>query len=344
MHKRSIIKYALKCARRPGRRGLVSVCLALVLVLTGVSPASAQSDKRWSMSVLLGGHLPDLKQLSDGLYDAPLMGEAEILVYEGGQGSGAAGEDVDENITEVQDFIFDNTVPDVGIGTQAGIEFQWHPNDRHSLILGIGSWEKTSINRVIANLPLQQYYVSNKVFSERRDKISYTEYTLGWRYNIIRDSKFNLYTRLTVHEVFDIDYREDFVFRFDDSPIVDLIGVRRVMVVEAQTASLFMGQIGLGGEWFLRDWLSLSVEGGYLVGERKFHLGNVQTKDDFLDSDNVYRNGMPYMRLSNGNLAYLVNGATPADVNNPATQADYYQQLALSFDGWRVTFRISIYY
>ena len=315
----------------------------LLTFLLTAPQAYAQNSKTWSMSLLLGGHLPDLKPLSDGLYKAPLLGQAEVLVYEGNQ-TGQVGDNVDQNITEIQDFRFDNQSPPVGMGAVAGIEFQWHPNDRHSLIIGTGAMEKTSINRVVGDLPMQSYFVSNEVLSDRRDKISYTEYTVGWRYNFIRKPRFRMYSRLTAHEVFDIDFREEYVFRFIESPIPDLIDVRRVMVVNAQTASLFMGQVGIGAEWFLRDWLSIGVEGGYLVGESKFKLHDVTTKNDFLDSDNVFRTGMPYIKMSDGTLGYMVSGTTAQDVIDPNTRENYYRTLKLGFDGWRLGFRITLYY
>ena len=325
------------------RAGMKLAWLVAVVMLLTVSQASAEGNRKWSMSLLLGGHFPQMKPLSDGLYKAPLLGQAEILVYEGTQ-TGQIGDNVDQNVTEVRDFRFDNQAPPVGMGALAGVEFGWHPNDRHTLTFGTGSMEANSINRVVGNLPVESYYKSNVVLSDRRDKISYTEYSVGWRYNFWRTPKFRMYSKISAHEIFDIDFREDFVFRFIDSPIPDLIDIRRVMVVEAQTASLFMGQVGIGAEWFLRDWLSLGVEGGYMVGQKKFKLHDVTTRSDFLDSDNVFRTGMPYIKMSDGTLGYMVSGATPQDFIDPNTREQYYRPLRLGFDGWRVGFRVTLYY
>ena len=325
------------------------VTAAAVWLLLFAVPASAQDNERWSMSVLLGGHMPQMSALSDGLYKAPMLGSATILVYEGGNTQNPDEQVIDQNITEIKDFVVDNQAPPVGLGAIAGIEFMWHPNDRHSLAIGMGSWEKVSINRSIGILPLQQYYTQNVVLSDRRDKMSYTEYTLGWQYNLVRRPGFNFYTRVNLHEVFDIDFREDYSFLFLSSPIDGLAGVRRVMVVQAQTAALLMGQLAVGGEWFLTDWLSLGVEGGYMLSERKFKLKDVQIKDDFLDtaaldSDLINRNGLPYRRLPDGTLGYLKPGTTPADVKNPATRDSFYEPVVLGFDGWRFMFRVNFYY
>ena len=334
---------------------IMRVTVAALLLLM-VASVSAQEDERWSMSVLLGGHLPAMHDLSNGLYRSPMLGDATILLYEGGNTQSTDTQVIDQNITEKRNFTVVNPAPPVGIGANAGIEFMWHPNDRHALAIGMGSWEKVSIGKTITVLPIQQYYQSNVVYSERRDKMSYTEYTLGWRYTVVKRPGFNFYTRINFHEVFDIDFREDYSFLFLSSPVEGLEGVRRTMVVQAQTASLFMGQLAVGGEWFLTDWLSLGVEAGYMASERRFKLKDVQINDDFLDtpvldSDLINRFGLPYRRLSDGTLGYLIPGTVPDDFKkiDPLTNAtvdpeQYYAPIILGFDGWRVMFRVSFYY
>lgn len=318
--------------------------LALALLCVQSVSHAEQEFPRWSVTPLLGIHSPRLSLLSDQLYKNNLIGDAEILVYEGGVGSGAQGEDIDENITEIKPFEYDSRLPEIRGGALSGVEFQWQPNDRHGFIIGFGSWENTAESKTIGNLPLQQYFVTNRVASDRRARISFTEYTLGWRYNLKARDNFRFYGRLSLHELFDIDYREDMVFLFTDSPIADLIGVRRVMVVEAQTASLQLFQAGLGGEWFMRDWLSLGVEGGYLFGYDDFFLRHVVKKDDFLSGDSINRSGLPYAELNDGTLGYRQPDATVTDLANFRERVNYYRPMPLRFDGWRLELRVSIYY
>ncbi len=317
---------------------------ALGALLVFARQAQADEEVRWSFTFQLGAHVTPMEDLNQGLYKSPLLGNAIILVREGGQNVGGEGEVIDQNETEVMDFRFDNPLPDERAATLGGAEFAWHPNDRHAFFIGVGSWERTSANLVSGNLPLQQFNVSNVVNNERIATISFTEYNLGWRYNFFRRPRFRIYSTLAVHEVFDIDYRERWVFLFVESPIQDLVGVRRDMVVEAQTASLFMGAAGLGMEWFLRDWLSLGVEGRYLAGKDDFTLRYVKERDDFNPNDQIFRNGMPYMELSDGRLGYLKPGTTPQDVEDPENRESFYERLRLNFDGWRVMFRVSLYY
>jgi len=317
-----------------------------------VAPVAQGDDEpRWGFSIVIGGHLPNLSALNKGLYKSKLIGDADVLLYEaplgsqqGQTGQTGAGEVVDQNITETQAFEFDNPLPEAVVGSHAGVEFLWHANNRHSFILGTGSMENASTNRVIGNIPMQQYFVRNSVLSEHRAKISYTEYTLGWRYNWMSKSRLKLYSRLSVHEVFDIDFRDDFSFTFLASPIQDLVGVRRVMVAEAQTAALMMGQVAVGGEWFLLDWLSLGFDAGWVFGDSDFTLKDVRVRDDFLAGDSVNRSGMPYRELSDGTLGYLRPDATSADLSNPGTREEYYTPIHLRFDGARYLFRINMYF
>ncbi|HFQ92188.1 MAG TPA: hypothetical protein ENK29_04840 [Chromatiales bacterium] len=327
----------------PARAWLMTACL----LASGGALAKGGTfgdETRWSFSLLLGAQSSKTDDLNKGLYQSPFMGEAIILVREGGAGAGVDGEDVDQNETAEEPFRFDNPLPDEQAAALAGFEFSWHPNDRHAFFFGINSWERTAINEVTGNLPLQQFFINNVVEGRRKGTLSFTEYQLGWRYSFVRRPKFRFFSSLSIHEVFDIDYQERWVFLFADSPIEDLIGVRRDIFMEAQTAALFMGGIGLGGEWFVRDWLSLGFEGKYLISESEFTLRDVRERNDFISGDQVTRSGMPFRRMSDGRLGYLVKDATAEDLEDPDTREAFYQPIKLNLDGWRLLFRVNLYY
>jgi hypothetical protein len=321
--------------------GKSTLVLTAALLLAGTPPALAL-DERWSVSFSLGGHLPSLGHLDDGLYRSSFLGTATVLVREGSTGGLVDGEDANE--TEVIPFRYDNMLGSVRVGPLGSVEFAWHANERHAFIFGFGSMESVTTSSSIGNLPVQQYFVSNVVASDRRGKISFTDYTLGWRYTMLRRNNFRMYSRLTIHEVFDIDYREEWTFLFTESPIDDLIGVRRNMVAEASSASLFMGQIGIGGEWFLNDWFSIGLEGGYLHGEREFSLREVELRDDFAAGDAINRLGLPYRQMPDGTLGFLSSGASVEDLEDPATRDSFYTPIRLGFDGWRVGLRVNLYF
>ncbi len=310
--------------------------------LPAVCPAAQPADERWSVSFSLGGLVPNLDTLDNGLFKSPFTGTATVFATEGGVGSGITGTAANQT-TDIP-FRYEANLPPVSFATQGGVEFYWHPNERHAFLFGISSMEHTSVTNSVGNIPLQQYFVSNVVQSERRGTISYTEYSLGWQYNFFRRPRYRFYSRLSLHEVFDIDYRDDWSFVFTQSPIPDLIGVRRDMIAQAQTASLFMGQIGGGVEWFLQDWLSVGLEGGYLVGQNNFSLGDVHILQDFQAGDGIARTGMPYRDMTDGTLGYLSSTATPNDLEAASTRENFYRPVRLRFDGWRVLLRLNLYF
>lgn len=313
-------------------------CLLLL-----AAPAASALDERWSVSFSLDGHLPSLNHLDDGLYQAPFMGTATVLVQEGSAG-GELIDGEDANETELIPFTFNNPIGPVRFAPRGGVEFAWHANDRHAFLFGFGSMEHVATNQSTGNIPVQQFFVSNVVEGVRRGKISYNEYSLGWRYTMVNRDRFRFYSKVTVHEVFDISYREEWTFLFTDSPIDELIGVRRNMVTEAKSTSLFMGQVGVGVEVFLTDWMSIGMEGGYILGEREFSLREVDLRDDFTAGDALSRTGLPFREMPDGTLGFMNPGTTVDELANPGTRDDFYTPIRIGFDGWRAGIRFNLYF
>jgi len=303
---------------------MIAWLLLLVCSNTFAAKGDAYSDHgEWSFSLLIGGHSPDLSALYGGLYKAPLVGQGVL--------GGIDDINNGENAIPPADFSLDNSLPSTSNGGKASFELRWHANRKHTLVFGIGSWEKTSIGYMSGQLPTRKEM--NEIIFERRAKISYTEYSIGWQYSLLRRSKFQLYLRSSIHEIFDIDYREDFVFNYISGS--SLAGFSRIQILEAQTAALFMGQIGIGAEVFLSQWFSLGVEGGYFVGSRSASLKDIQTKSDFIGRDSVtFKN--PYGDIGDGTVGYLSQGST----NDSAT----YNKMSLDFSGWQAMLRMNIYY
>ena len=300
---------------------LYTGCVSLIF-LCFAADISAETIKRgeWSFSMAFGAHRANLNELNKGLFKAPLLGKGAIFA------------DENEQESTIKTFRFDKDLPESPNGAKAAFELQWHANSKHALIFGIGSWEKTSIVREPGEVPTQG--AINVVNFERRAKISYSEYSIGWRYAFFDRAKYQFYFRSSFHEVFDIDYREDFVFSYISGS--DVAGFRRIQVMEAQTAALFMGQLALGAEWFFRNWFSMGVEAGYLKGERSVQLRNQTFLTDFVARDNIEFSARPYGAASDGNLGYLSPGS---DINNVS-----YRRMKLNFSGWQVMVRINIYY
>lgn len=318
--------------------------LALMLTMPSLSFAASDDEPYWGFSLVFGGHLPQLSAIDDGLFQSDLIGDATVLIREGGNTTSGDSQVIDTNKSEIIPFIYSNRIQPVKVGAYGAFEFAWHATPENALIFGLGSWEKTSLNVTQGNLPLQQYYVRNIVDSERRGRISYTEYTFGWRHDFRTEGKLKLYSRLSLHELFDVDYREDYVFRFAFTPIPDLQGVRRDLVVQAQTASVFMAQLGGGAEWMLADWLSLGLEGGYMLGDRDFELKDVKYTNDLADNDQADITGLPAVKLGNGTLGYLSPTATPESLRDATTRLNNYRPIRLRFEGFRFALRLTMYF
>jgi len=314
--------------------------LVLFAVFTIIWCFNAYSEERqgeWSFSSLYGAMQPSVSLIEGGLFRVPLVGSGELK-----ENAIGGSEEQPRSV----DFRFDNYLIAAPFGGKSSFELQWHPNDKYSLLFGFGSWEKTTASKQLVKIPSQ--FVLNTVDYERRAKLTYTEFTIGGTMVFWRRPKYTFYARGSVHEVFDIDYREDMVFSYLSDN--DLLGNERVRTMQAQTAGLVMAQIGLGAEWFFQKWISVGVEAGYLKSERNVQLRDIVRKDDFVSGDNLVFSGLPYGELSDGTLGYMAvdKDGNPLKqtviVNGEETQETVYRRMRLDFSGWQVLFRVNIYY
>jgi len=288
------------------------IVLSVMLVMAG-SATAEEAPRVWGLAPYIGVHHPDLEQLNNGQFRSPYQGTADIIDALGFNNPTA--------------FTYRNPMPPLEPGLLAGLEFLWNINDKHVMLIGGGSWESTSFGTAQDSFPVQGALES--AVSQRKGDLSYNEFYLGWRYNAIRKpKKYNLYLRLSAHEVFDIDYREDFSLLFLSGPPRSF---RKSLVVQAQATGLLLLQGGGGGEWFINDWLSLGAEAGYTVGMKEMTLGDGRVSTDFRDTDNLFLQ-VPIVPGNDGRMEYkLESGAG-------------YRQLRLGFDGWKALLKVTIYY
>jgi len=271
---------------------------------------------------MLGVHAPNLNVLNEGVFRAPLLYEADILTG-------------DAPIrTETRKF--SNPLPGINYAPLAGIEFQWKLDEKNALLIGGSTWEGSSESTANGRLPIQGFDAN--VTNNRRATLSYNEFLLGWKHNVIRrPDKYNLYFRLSLHEIFDVGYREDWVFLYLDGPAATF---KKILVIESKATGILMLQPGVGGEVFLKKWLSLGFETSYSYGLRKFTFRNNNINRDFLATDGIFmktsiRPNPPESGISDpedGNLEYQ------------AEDGSSYRKLRLTFDGWKALFKINIYY
>jgi len=217
------------------------------------------------------------------------------------------------------------------VGAKTSLTFLWSANERHSIIFGFGSWEATAFGVSTINIPIQGKL--KQLFYERRAKFSYTEFSTGWRYNIYNSNKYRVYSRLAVHEMFDLDFRDDSIFTFFDRD--GNVEFRRIVVMEAQTGALMTGEFGFGGEWRLSKWFSLGAEVAYLLAERPVQLRDLDVKG--VGTIDSIQGGLPYGARSDRTVGYLVDfGGESVD--------DRYERLDIDMSGVQVMFSINVRY
>jgi len=277
---------------------------------------AASEDEHWSVSIQIGAHAPQLTDLQK-LYQAPTWGVGTI-----------EGEN-DQEANTSEEFIIESPLQGNTVGAKTSLTFHWHANNKHSIIFGLGTWESTVFGNQTEELPQQGSL--REIFYERRAKMSYTELSTGWRYDAFSFQKLNFYTRLSLHEVFDLDYRDDTVFTFFGND--NIVDFRRIVVMQAQTASLLMGELGLGVEWEFNKWFGIGFEGAYLFAERRMQLklSNDDIKGRSTVTEVTY---FPYQAID-GQVGYLT-GANPGE--------GIYKTANLDFSGWQVLFSLNIKY
>ena len=297
------------------RPKVIRVLFAVALCSAAVNSWGLESERNWGVSPYLGLYNPSLKLLNKGGFLSPYVGTADLIDQFG-----------NNNNVSVP-FIYRNPLPELQPGTLGGLEFQWRLNEKHVLLLGGANWEASSAATSRGIFPIQGAFES--VLSQRKADISFTEFYLGWRYNLIhKPSKRDFYLDFSIHDVFDVGYREDFSVLFLSGPPRSF---RKSMSVQSQATGLLLLQAGGGGEWFVTDWLSLGVEAGYAFGLKSLRLGNGSLVTDFRDTDNLFLE-LPLIQNSAGSMQYkLENGRD-------------YRDLRLNFEGWKALLKATIYY
>lgn len=291
--------------------------LLVILFLLVYFPAALAEDTRLSVSTYLGLHKPALEDLNQHEFKAPIAGVADLIVGTG------------DNITT--DVFFLNPLPELSPGVTAGLEFQWSLNEKYDFIIGGGTWEVSSRALKEGDFFLQGQPAD--VVNERTAKVSYNEFYFGLRYNFIRTpKKLKGYYRLTLNEVFDIDYREDLIFLFTTG---DAEGVKKSMILQSQATGLLMIQPGFGADYYLNDTISFGLEASYLIGLKRVALRDGKDDVDFLPTDNLSLWLPQRVDPLTGELQYL--SANPVDNND-------YTNIRLSFDGWKVLFKMNLHF
>ncbi len=290
--------------------------LILCLIVTAVA-AQQPVQKEWSITPILGIHHPTLAPINEGIFQAPFAAKSDLLLASGASDSTL--------------FQFPNPLPPLAPGGYAGFEFEWAMTARANWIAGLGTWESSSAAITNGAMPFQRGY-TDAIF-QRRATVSYNEVYVGGRYNIVLKPKhYRIYGRLTLNTLFDIDFRENQLFRFQ---IEDGQIVTRSIIVDGRSTAALLTQAGLGAEYYIGDRFSVSLEGAYTFTARKFYLSRAGYNTDFADHDGY---GLFYGTVDPdpyGRLEYLTIGEDDAIEYNP---------MRLDMNGWKLLFRVSMFY
>lgn len=283
----------------------------LMLSLSGVTLA-AEDKPIVSLGAYMGLYRPALEDLNQHEFKSPIAGTATLT-------------NTDGNVTVP--IFFPNPLPELELGVNAGLELEWFIADKYSMLIGAGTWESTSRATIDGAFAIQG--VRSEVRNDRLAKISMNEFYLGIKRKVIdRPRRYNLSYRVTLNEMFDIDYREDFVFTYLTGPAQ---GFKKVIILQSQATGLIGIQSGISGEYFLRDWLTVGVDFDYLVGVKQARLRDGSLKSSFLSTDNLNLR-LPQILSPQGDLQYLEEDGSE------------YHTMKLNFDGWKLLFRLKLLY
>jgi hypothetical protein len=292
---------------------------SLIIVITCITMAkgwAAEGGRNWGLSPYLGLFNPSLKSLNKGEFLSPYEGTADLVDPFGNN----------NNVTVPYEFRA--PMPELAPGHIGGLEFQWLVNDKHVLLIGAANWDATVSSSAQGVFPIQGAFQS--VIAQRSGDLSFSEFYFGWRYNVIHEPKrHNYYFTLSLHDIFNVTYREQFSLLFLSGPPSSF---RRSIVINTDATGLLLLHAGGGGEWFMTDWFSLGVEGGYEIGFKPLRFGNGNLVTDFSSNDNLYLEMPMIQNPASNNTQYKV------------AAGGQYRDLRLSFDGWKALVKATIYF
>lgn len=293
---------------------IAAALLAMLSWLAGPAAHAQQDDEpKWGISPFVGLYQPSLKGLNKGLFKAPFEGTAQFVDPETANQEGT--------------FVLEMPLPELQASPMAGLEIKWRFNERNQLLFGVGTWQSSASISGVTTLPIQG--ALENISAQRKANLSFTEFYLGWRHELIQvPGKYRIYLAGTLHQMYDLDYREDLTTVFLSG---DARTFRKTSVTMAQATGAVLLQGTAGGEWFITDYMSLGVEAAWGFGLRKMDLTRAQLTTDFLFTDNIIIR-YPGQPGADGLMDFK---------NRPGGE---YEDLKLDFSGWKTAIKATIYF
>lgn len=150
-----------------------------------------------------------------------------------------------------------------------GIVVEWHAFKRHSLLLSLSIWEDALIKSDMYPLPLIDFL--NPFLAPRSVKynLEINQLWLGWKYEWLhldkeKKKKARLFTNIELFGVSMVYLTMDSLLKVNAPDFGQHFG--SISSTEAFGIG-YTSRFTLGGEFFLAKWVSLSVRGGYIIGQ-----------------------------------------------------------------------------
>jgi hypothetical protein len=292
----------------------VQACLVAgfsMLCCIGEAAASAITE-RFSIAPYYEFYAPKLTALRDGAQKAPLYVDGEIL---------------DMGVYVAASSRVGNDLSMDGYESSPGLRLQYRIANETVLFLAFAAWKFEQGSTATADVPFQNAY--NTVRYTRTNSLSFDEYALGLKQQLISNESYRLSIGAAAHKLHDIAYDERMDFQFIGGSAA---GQSRYMDINGVDVDDFWGfSLFADLEKPLSKQWSLSCSAGYFYVPGTHQLNGVgaEAVTDLSFADSVSMKLPITLNPSNGKIQYQ------------STDGSSYQHLGLDFSGFRAAVGVS---
>lgn len=210
-------------------------------------------ESRWSIGYIMGYYKPSLKTLRRVINDSSLAIEQDPNFLLPG------------SIKDVNRSDRNITVSNIKEKFNYGIEAQYRIKERHSLTFTISIWEGRGKSEDLYDLPILT--LDDTVLAPRSAayNITINQFWIGWRYNLFDNKEHStLFTNIEFLGVSLSHLTMDSLIKV----VAPEFGLSFASVSSTEARGLaYTSRIGMGGEYFLRKWLSFGIKLNYVIGK-----------------------------------------------------------------------------
>ena len=166
---------------------------------------------------------------------------------------------------------------------------------------------------------------------ERWLNLSYNQLYVGGQFFILRrPNSHSFYVRASVHHLHDIELQERHIWELVEGPLSE---TKRRADINGVADDQNLYEVGLGGEYFFRKWLSFGFEGRYATGGDFTRFIFRGSQHNFSVENDMINTVYPSLGArSDGYIGYLSEDGT------------LYQEMGVTFNGWHFAFRVNFYW